>query len=84
MNQKELLDKKLQDYHFYRGSVATCFSIAITLLPLSFFIFQLSFKMISLGCLILILFNLFDIDKLNLKWTANYKPKEEIKGRKTK
>ncbi len=79
MNQKELLEKELADHHFHRGAFMTCLAFSIVLIFYSFFVFQLSFKVISLVALIIAYWSLYDMKKLNLRWKAEYKLKEKSK-----
>ena len=80
MNQKELLDREVVKYYYYRGAFITCLMFAF------FFSFLGLVSVIFVGliliCLIIALLMLNEMGNLNLKWTAIYKPKEEVKGRK--
>jgi len=82
MNQKELLEREVDKYHYYRGAFITCLIFAF------FFSFlglvSVFFVGLNLLCLCIALLMLYEMGNLNLKWTANYKPKEEVKGRKNR
>jgi len=80
MNKKELLEKELAKYHFYRGIFISFLGLLIVFSSynLWFLFYNLDylasvFSVLILIPLALILFSLINMGKLNLKWTANYK-----------
>jgi len=87
MNQKELLEKEFADYNFYRGSIITFLVLAflfsmISIFFVSFILLSFVFSELTFIFLCCMFFMLYKSGKLNLKWTANYKLKEEVKGGK--
>lgn len=77
MNQKENLEEEVKKYYIKQGYlyaylvIATACSFLILFYPV--------FIGVVIACLILIIMCLREMEKLNLKWTANYEQKQQGK-----
>ncbi len=77
MNQKELLEKAVKDYHIKWGYlcaylvIATACSLVAIFVPI--------FISLVVACLIFIIICIYEMERLNLKWTASYEEKQQGK-----
>jgi len=86
MNQKELLEREMSIYHFYRGVIISFLALAFVFTFYSVFFSLINlyytaliFSALTLMNFILVVYSMYNSGKLNLKWKAEYRLKEKSK-----